>query len=145
MPKRILVIDDYAPTATAIGRLLKLSGHDVRVALNATDALPLAITFEPEVILLDIALDGPHEGIVLAEKIREQPSLRNALLVALTGSEDMTLVRRVREAGFDRYLVKPVGLGLLESVVENKAPREASAGDLTNQARDADREPPAAR
>ena len=145
MPKRILVIDDYAPTATAIGRLLRLSGHEVRIALNATEALPLAIEFQPEVILLDIALDGPHEGIVLAEKIREQPSLRSALLVALTGSEDMTLVGRVREAGFDRYLVKPIGLGLLEAIIDNKAPRETSAGDLTDQARDADREPPAAR
>ena len=55
---RVLVVDDNEDTANGMARLLKLSGHTVRVAHNGPDALASAREHEPEVVLLDIGLPG---------------------------------------------------------------------------------------
>jgi CheY-like chemotaxis protein len=57
-------------------------------------------------LLLDIAMPG-LDGYTLARKVRAQPGLDRAKLVAFTAFSDETHVRRSREAGFDFHLVKP--------------------------------------
>ena len=47
------------------------------------------------------------DGYALARRVRAQPGLDHAKLVALTAYSDETHVRRSREAGFDLHLVKP--------------------------------------
>jgi CheY-like chemotaxis protein len=123
MPLRILVIDDYVPAATAIGRLLRLSGHAVITAFSAKDAVPIALEFRPDVIFLDLGLPGPDDGLAVAARIREQQCFDRTLVVALTGSEGNAHESRIMAAGFDYYLVKPVGLDIMESVIR-KAPVE---------------------
>jgi DNA-binding response OmpR family regulator len=114
---RVLVVDDYAPAATAIASLLRLSGCEVDVAFKAKDVVPKALTFEPDVVLLDISLAGPDDGFDVAEWIRSQPSLRRVRLVAVTGFEHGEQEARIRAAGFDDYLVKPVSFETLERVI----------------------------
>jgi CheY-like chemotaxis protein len=121
MPLRILVVDDYVPAATAIGRLLRLSGHAVITAFSASEAVPTALEFRPDVIFLDIGLPGPDDGLAVASRIREQRCFDRTLLVALTGAEGDAQESRIRAAGFDYYLVKPVGLDVMESIIR-KAP-----------------------
>lgn len=123
MPLRILVVDDYVPAATAIGRLLRLNGHAVITAFSAGDALPTALEFRPDVIFLDIGLPGPDDGLAVAGRIREQRCFERTLLVALTGSEGDQQESRILTAGFDYYLVKPVGLDVMESTIR-KPPLE---------------------
>lgn len=121
MTLRILVIDDYVPAATAVGRLLRLSGHVVATAFSAREAVPLALEFRPDVIFLDIGLPGPDDGLAVAARIREQRCFEQTLLVALTGAEGDAQESRIRAAGFDYCLIKPVGLDVMESVIR-KAP-----------------------
>lgn len=133
MPLRILVIDDYVPAATAIGRLLRLSGHAVITAFAAKDAIPIALEFRPDVIFLDLGLPGPDDGLAVAARIREQQCFDRTLVVALTGSEGDGHESRIVAAGFDYYLVKPVGLDIMESVIR-KAPvhREGRRANSVN-------------
>jgi two-component system, OmpR family, response regulator len=122
MPCRILVIDDYVPAATAIGRLLRLSGHTVMTTFSARNALSTALEFRPDVIFLDIGLPGPDNGISVAKQLREQRCFDRTLIVALTGSEGDPEESQIRDAGFDYHLVKPVGHDVMESTIA-KAPR----------------------
>src|SRR3954469_10871533 len=68
---RVLVVDDNADTANGMARLLKLSGHEVRVAHNAKDALDVARVFRPEVMVLDMGLPG-MDGCELASTLRQE-------------------------------------------------------------------------
>ena len=123
MPFRILIVDDYVPAATAIGRLLRLSGHTVVTTFSAQDAMSIALEFRPDVIFLDIGLPGPDDGLRVASRLREQQCFDRTVIVALTGSEGDAEEARFRDAGFDFHLVKPVGLDVMESVIR-KAPLE---------------------
>jgi CheY-like chemotaxis protein len=100
---------------------LRLSGHAVVTVFSARDALSMALEFRPDVIFCDIGLPGPDDGLTVAARLREQPCFDQTLLVALTGSDGDAHESRVYAAGFDYHLVKPVGLDVMESVIE-KAP-----------------------
>ena len=53
---RILLVDDNVDVAVSMSRLLRLLGHEVRVALNGAQALDIAEELQPDVVLLDIAM-----------------------------------------------------------------------------------------
>jgi signal transduction histidine kinase/CheY-like chemotaxis protein len=105
--RRILVVDDNADAAESLALLLRQRGHDVRLAGDGPGGLALAGEHPPEVVLLDLGLPG-MSGHEVARRLRRQPGLNKALIVALTGSgsdEDRELSR---QCGCDHFLVKPV-------------------------------------
>ncbi|AKJ28188.1 PAS domain S-box protein [Caldimonas brevitalea] len=105
--RRMLVVDDNKDAAQSLAVMLQIMGNDTRVAHDGVEALGLAETFQPEIILLDIGMPRLN-GYETARLMREQPWGRDALLVALTGWGQDEDRRRSREAGFDHHLVKPV-------------------------------------
>ena len=76
------------------------------------------MAFLPDLVLLDIGLPG-MSGLEVARHIREQPSLKHAVLAALTGWGTEEDRRRSHEAGFDHHLVKPVDADSLEKLLAN--------------------------
>jgi len=114
---RILIVDDYAPASQALSRLLRLSGHVVESAANAETAMAIALEFRPEVVLLDINLGGAEDGLAVARWMRVEAGLDDALLVAITGRCDFEIKDRIAAAGFDHYLVKPIPIADIESVI----------------------------
>ena len=114
---RILVVDDYVPAARAIAQLLRLSGHTGVTVFNADRILDTALAFHPHVVLLDIGLEGQHDGLTVARWLRDEPRLDGVLLVALTGRGDDEMAAHAAAAGFDYYLLKPVGFDDLEAVI----------------------------
>jgi CheY-like chemotaxis protein len=121
--KRVLIVDDNAQGAECLGVILRLWGHDARVVYHGCQALNSAREYRPDVILLDIGLPGV-DGYSLARTIRSEPSLRDVTLVAVTGYGREEDLQRAAEAGFDRHLLKPVELDVLEVLVA-EAPRAA--------------------
>jgi CheY-like chemotaxis protein len=113
-PRRILVADDNVDSASSLGMLLKIIGHDVRTARDGNEALVVAADFRPDVMLLDIGMPG-MDGYELARRVREAPWGKRAMLVAVTGWGQEQARQRSREAGFDQHLVKPVELDALET------------------------------
>jgi CheY-like chemotaxis protein len=110
--RRILVVDDNRDSADSLAMLLKLSGHEVRVAHDGLKAVEAAATFQPDVILLDIGLPGLN-GYEAARRIREQQRDKDLILVALTGWGQEEDRRRSEEAGFHAHIVKPVDFAAL--------------------------------
>jgi signal transduction histidine kinase/CheY-like chemotaxis protein len=104
---RVLVVDDNVDTAKSLAVLLRRSGHDVRTAHDGPTALDVALDYRPDVVLLDIGLPG-LDGYEAAKRLRMQPVLENAVLVAVTGYGQETDRQRSQEAGFAHHLVKPV-------------------------------------
>jgi signal transduction histidine kinase len=105
--RRILVADDNADAATSLSLQLQLAGHDVRTVFDGVEALDVAETFKPEVVLLDLGMPR-LDGYAAAQQIRRRPWGRRATLVALTGWGQPQDRMRTAEAGFDVHLVKPV-------------------------------------
>ena len=128
---RILVVDDYVPVAHAIAQLLRLSGHAVMTAFAADDVMNTARAFQPDVVLLDIGLRGPNDGVTVAGWIRDEPNFDHTLLVALTGRCDGEDDDRIASAGFDYHLIKPVSFDELEAIIE-KAPERHLDGPKGN-------------
>ena len=83
-PLRVLIVDDNVDTVLSFSMLLKASGSEVKTAHDGPTAVKIAQEYVPDVVLLDIGLPGLN-GYEVARQIRKQPSLRNVVLVALTG------------------------------------------------------------
>jgi len=114
--RRILVVDDNQDSATSLAELLELIGHKTHIAYDGLEAVTAAATFLPEVVLLDIGLPKLN-GYDACRKIREQPSGKGIVLIALTGWGQDEDRRKSREAGFDGHLVKPVDLAVLAKLL----------------------------
>jgi len=105
--QRILVADDNRDAAEALSLQLQLAGHDVRTAHDGIEALTVAKTFDPEIVLLDLGMPK-IDGYEVARQLRLQPGSRRVTLIALTGWGQQQDRDRTADAGFDAHLVKPV-------------------------------------
>jgi CheY-like chemotaxis protein len=105
-PTRVLVVDDNQDAADSLAVFLRLTGHEVRTAADGPAALEAAREFRPDGVILDIGLPG-LDGCEVARRLRQDPDLAGALLVALTGYALEADRRRCLEAGFDGFLAKP--------------------------------------
>jgi len=118
-PLRILVVDDNVDTAESLGLLLELGGQEVRTAHDGNRAVEVAEAFQPHVALLDIGLPG-MSGYEVARRLREQPAMRRAFLVALSGYGQEEDRQRALEAGFDHHLIKPVDFDVLKALINSR-------------------------
>jgi CheY-like chemotaxis protein len=116
--RRILVVDDSVDSAETLGELLKIWGHDVRLAHDGPEAVAAARDYRPEVILLDIGLPG-MDGFAVAAQLREE-GIGGRMLVALTGYGEQQDRDRTLRAGFDHHLVKPINPDTLQKLLAVK-------------------------
>jgi signal transduction histidine kinase/ActR/RegA family two-component response regulator/methylmalonyl-CoA mutase cobalamin-binding subunit len=114
--RKILVVDDNVDAAKSLAMMLRLDGHEVRVAYDGHKAIQAVAEHPPEVILLDIGMPD-LDGYAVARRLRTQPALGNVLLVAITGYDHEGDRRHAKECGFDFYLVKPVEPDALREVL----------------------------
>jgi signal transduction histidine kinase/ActR/RegA family two-component response regulator len=121
---RVLVVDDNVDTVTTLAMLVQESGHDVRTAYDGLTVVEAALDYRPNVVLLDIGLPGVN-GFEVAKRLRQQPALQNAVLVAMTGYGQESDRRRSQEAGFDHHLVKPGDLGKVLEILATVSPLPA--------------------
>src|SRR5262245_55149035 len=80
----VLVVDDDRDNAETMAMLIRIWGHDVRVAHDGADALSVAETEHPDAIFLDIAMPG-MSGLELMSRLREHRGEVLPLLVAVSG------------------------------------------------------------
>ena len=120
-PLVVLVVDDNQDAATVLGAWLETAGHRVDVCYDPYEALTKTHASRYDVCLLDIGLPG-MDGHTLARRIRAQrprEEVRAApVLVAVTGYGQSHDRSAALAAGFDHYLVKPVGAIDLHALLE---------------------------
>lgn len=119
--RRILVVDDNLDAATTLARILKLSGHEVEIVHDGATAVIAARRMRPAFIFLDIGLPG-LDGFQVYESLKREPGLERARVIVVTGSASEEDRRRLRDAGVDYYLVKPVDVNLVVSLVGGRLP-----------------------
>jgi PAS domain S-box-containing protein len=115
-PLRILIVEDNIDAAASLALLLRLWGHDVEIAYEATSALAIAERSRPDVVLSDLGLPGV-DGYELARRLRSEPAFGRVVLVALSGYGRAEDQRRALDAGFDHHLVKPPDLARLTELL----------------------------
>lgn len=108
-PLQVLIVDDNRDAGDTLSLFLQTLGHQVLVSYNPFDALALAQRNSPAVLFVDIGLPD-MDGFELARRLRALPEMQRSLLVAVTGYGQAQDKVHAREAGFDHYLVKPVNL-----------------------------------
>jgi PAS domain S-box-containing protein len=116
-PRRVLVVEDNDDLREMLGILLTQDGHEVRMANDGPSGLEAAMTFRPEVALLDLGLPG-FDGYTLARSIRSHDEGKEIFLVALTGYGQPEDRLRSKEAGFDEVAVKPLDVNQLAQLLQ---------------------------
>src|SRR5262245_37735728 len=104
MTLRVLIVDDNADLRILFRYFLTRHGLDCRSATSGEEALRLAESFHPDIVLLDTAMRG-LDGYEVAERLRKAERPR-PWLVAMTGRSGKEYAERARAAGFDRILDK---------------------------------------
>jgi signal transduction histidine kinase len=103
--KKILVAEDEAIVAEAIAESLKKQGYQVvAIVTNGEEAIEKAAQNQPDLVLMDIVLEGDMDGIVAAEKIR---TLFQIPTVFLTAYADEETLKRAKLTDPFGYIIKP--------------------------------------
>ena len=113
---RVLIVDDNVVSAESLQLIMKLWGHECRIAHTGPSAIEEVEAFEPNVVMLDIGLPG-MDGYVVADELRRRPEYKEILLIAMTGYGSEENRRRSRAVGFDHHFVKPLDLDALEDLL----------------------------
>jgi PAS domain S-box-containing protein len=115
---KVLVVEDNVDSAEMMSFIMKLIGHEVRVAHDGPSALEAARAFQPHVVLCDIGLPGMN-GYEVGAQLREQSDFNQTRLIALSGYGQEEDRRLSIEAGFDYHLTKPVEPDELEALLDS--------------------------
>lgn len=115
---RILIIEDDFEQTKALIQFLEKNGYDViNVASNLKDALGYFYSQDPDIVLIDIYLDGKPDGIAFAEKINQNPNTTKPFIF-LTSYTDIHTFNEAKLTQPYSYLVKPFNPLELQYAIE---------------------------
>lgn len=114
---KVLLIEDNQDFVFLLSTILESLGHRCIAAFDGTEGIKKAQEIKPDVIFCDIGL--PHmNGFEVAKKLKEDHSLKDIYLVALTGYVSAHDMYHAAAAGFDFHLAKPVNMAEMNQVLE---------------------------
>lgn len=112
----VLVVEDDERTARMLGEMLEALGHRVAATVpTAAEALEASERVRPGLVMMDIRLAGPADGVEAAREIRAR---RDVPVIYVTAHSDAETLDRAVETNPYGYLTKPVDLRALESAVK---------------------------
>ena len=139
MSARVLVVDDILPNVKLLEAKLSSEYYDVLTATSGEEALKLADSDRPDLILLDVMMPG-MDGFEVCRRIKGNPELAHIPVVMVTALTDSVDKVRGLEAGADDFLSKPVNdtalmarvssLVRLKMTVDEWRARESTATQL---------------
>ena len=114
---KLLMVDDNPGNLKLLSFILGKHGYEMRLALDAEQALSILKEFRPQLILMDIQLPG-MDGLELTRRLKADPDYRDIVIVAVTasamkGDEEVAIA-----AGCDGYITKPIDTRTIPGVVE---------------------------
>lgn len=122
---RILVADDDRDTVLSLMMLLREEGHDTRGVHAGRQVMGAILDFDPDVVLLDIALPD-ISGWEVARFIRERRGRERPQIIGISGEYKMGSDRVLSQIlGFDHYLLKPYDPAALLALLPSTGPRPA--------------------
>jgi DNA-binding response OmpR family regulator len=113
--KRVLIVEDEQDVADLVADVLDLEGFEAQVARSGETALDDALTFHPDVVLLDLMMPGV-DGFEVARRLQAHPETNSLPIVVMTAMHDAP--SRAQEVGTYLFLAKPFDIGDLIQTVE---------------------------
>lgn len=114
---KILYIEDIEDNLTLVQKIIVSQGHEFFWANNAEKGLEMALSTEPDVILLDLGLPD-SDGQTLSVWLRSEPALENVPIIVLTAWPEEVARHTVEAYGLDGYLCKPISLTKLVELID---------------------------
>lgn len=115
---RILIVDDEASLTRYLTALLEdLPGSHTAVAGDGFTAGHLVHAFRPDVVLLDLMMDG-LDGFQVCRQIKSDPATRAIRIIAMTGYPSPENIERILAAGAETCLPKPLDEDVLLALLE---------------------------
>ena len=114
---KVLIVEDNAANMTLATFLLQSAGHSVLSATSAETGLTLARGEQPDLVLMDIQLPG-MDGLEATVLLKSDPATRDIPVVALTALAMKGDEERIRAAGCDGYIAKPLRYQELYAAVD---------------------------
>ncbi len=116
-PRRVLVVDDNIDSARSLATLLQLVGNDTAIANDGMEAIQKALSYRPDVVLLDIGMPRMN-GYDVCRALRKELWSKDVKILALTGWGEDEVRRKTLDAGFNGHLVKPIDTDALIKALE---------------------------
>jgi two-component system, NtrC family, response regulator AtoC len=126
--RKILIIDDEQSLLESLEMFLNEKGYLVSCATSASDGLEMNISFQPDVIILDVRLPDKN-GLEIIEELQKKHKVKNIIII--TAFHDMDTTIKAMKLGAMEYIPKPIDIEELEQAVERacKLGRSAREGD----------------
>src|SRR5512138_1337402 len=106
MPHRILIVDDEPDVVELLSFNSRLHGFEVIIARNGLEALLRARRTPPDLVVLDVMMDG-MDGLSVCEILRSHPSTREVPVIVVTAATGEIAKINGYEAGATDYTTKP--------------------------------------
>jgi two-component system cell cycle response regulator DivK len=132
--QKILVVEDNELNLKLFCDLLRAHGYDAEPVRDGREALDRARAFRPDLVVMDIQM--PYvSGLELIEQMKADPELEATPIMAVTAYAAKGDEERIRDAGAEGYVSKPISVlrfveavaGLLEAAAERRAEAEKAA------------------
>jgi CheY-like chemotaxis protein len=117
----LMVVDDTPDNLILISLHLQQAGYRVITASNGEEAVRLAAASRPDLILMDIGMPT-LDGLGATRQLRENPTLKDVRVIALTAFSTDGFRRAAYDAGIDGYLTKPVDFDRLTNLIRRLLP-----------------------
>lgn len=126
---KILIVEDEALTFMLYEMDLANKGYAIYgPAISGQEAIDMALEIQPDIILMDIGLTGAMDGIEAARRIKRQRA--NISILFATGyADEETRLRADRAVDHDGYLIKPMDMNELASILEVTLEKRKTPGD----------------
>ncbi|RYG72990.1 response regulator [bacterium] len=115
---RVLVVDDHPDLLSMLDLMMQRRKYAVKTAQSGNEAIELAATFEPHVVVSDIGMPG-MDGYQLMTHLRSVPDMAPFKSIALTGYDIHLEDSRAKDAGYDAHLTKPIEFDQLFEMIED--------------------------
>jgi len=106
---KILVVDDNPTNRKLASQILSINGHEVLEACDGEEGIEIALSQEPDLVLMDIQMSG-MDGIDALKKIRSEKGFEKIPVIALTAYAMEGDREKLLEEGFDDYISKPLNI-----------------------------------
>jgi len=131
--EKILAVDDEEDIRELISFNLEKDGYIVETAESGEKAMEMAVSFSPDLIVLDLMLPG-IDGLEVAKKIKADSATRTIPIIMLTAKGEEADVVIGLEMGADDYIVKPFSPRVLTARIKAVLRRRAESGASTGEA-----------